>query len=349
MAEHEVVVVLDFGGQYNQLIARRIREQNVYSELLPHTTTAAALKGRRLKGIVFSGGPKSVFAEGAPDVDPEIYRLGVPILGICYGMQLLAKTFSAEVERGVVREYGRAELVVEPEACALFAGQPMRQAVWMSHSDAVRRVPPGFQLDAATTAGTIAAMSDPARGLYAVQYHPEVGHTEYGQALLKNFLFSVCGCTGDWTPASWIDETVARIRAQVGGERVLCALSGGVDSAVAAALVHRAIGRQLTAVFVDHGLLRKGEGEAVMESLGGQLGIDVVRVDAAPAFLGRLEGVTDPEQKRKIIGEQFIRTFERESERLGPFRYLVQGTLYTDIIESGTATAATIKSHHNVG
>jgi GMP synthase (glutamine-hydrolysing) len=349
MSDHEVVVVLDFGGQYNQLIARRIREMNVYSELLPHTTTAAVLKQKRLKGIVFSGGPKSVFAEGAPDVDPEVYRLGVPILGICYGMQLLAKTFEAKVERGVVREYGRAELLVDPDACALFAGQPQRQTVWMSHSDAVRAVPSGFQLDAVTQAGTIAAMSDPARGLFAVQYHPEVGHTQYGRELLRNFLFTVCGCKGDWTPAAWIDDTVAQIRAQVGDQRVLCALSGGVDSAVAAALVHRAVGRQLTAVFVDHGLLRKGEGDAVMASLGGQLGIDVVRVDAAAEFLGRLAGVTDPERKRKIIGEQFIRTFERESERLGPFRFLVQGTLYTDIIESGTATAATIKSHHNVG
>lgn len=349
MASHEVVVVLDFGGQYNQLIARRIRELNVYSELVPHTISAEELAKKNLKGIVFSGGPNSVFAPGAPTVDPKVYELDVPILGICYGMQLLAKRYEARVERGAVREYGRAKLAVSKQAGPLFANQPQEQLVWMSHSDAVREVPEGFTKDAETATGTIAAMSNESKRLYAVQYHPEVKHSEHGMEVLSNFLFSVCGCKADWTMDSLIDDAIANIRTQVGENRALVALSGGVDSAVAAALVHRAIGNQLTAMFVDHGLLRKGESEAVMSSLGGQLGIDVVRIDAADRFLGKLAGVSDPERKRKIIGEEFIRVFEAESQRLGTFEFLVQGTLYTDIIESGTATAATIKSHHNVG
>jgi GMP synthase (glutamine-hydrolysing) len=349
MTGHETVVVLDFGGQYNQLIARRIRELGVYSELLPHTTPAAALRERPLRGIVFSGGPHSVWAEGAPDVDPAVFELGVPILGICYGMQLMAKRLGGRVERGDLREYGHAELHIVPDASILFRGQPARQQVWMSHSDVVVEPPEGFRVDARSASGVIAAVSDPERRLYAVQHHPEVLHTEYGRDQLARFLFDICGCKGDWTMTSLIHESVRSIREKVGDRRVLCALSGGVDSAVAAALVHRAVGRQLTAVFVDHGLLRKGESEQVMATLGEQLGIDVVRVDAADRFLRRLAGVTDPEKKRKIIGEEFIRVFEAESERLGPFDLLVQGTLYTDIIESGTATAATIKSHHNVG
>lgn len=349
MSTHEVVAVLDFGGQYNQLIARRIRELGVLSELLPYTVTARELKEKQVKGIVFSGGPKSVFAVDAPDVDPEIFNLGVPILGICYGMQLMAKTFQAEVARGQVREYGRTTLEVAPGHSLLFANQPEKQTVWMSHSDVVTDVPSGFVCDAKTPSGVIAAMSAPDRQLYAVQHHPEVKHSEYGQDLLKNFLFSVCECKGDWNMASFVDEAVASIRNQVGDAKVLVALSGGVDSSVAAALVHRAIGSQLTAMFVDHGLLREGESDAVMSTLGQQLGIDVVRIDARERFLGKLAGVTEPERKRKIIGEEFIRAFEAESNRLGPFDFLVQGTLYTDIVESGTATAATIKSHHNVG
>ncbi|GGJ09777.1 GMP synthase [glutamine-hydrolyzing] [Alicyclobacillus cellulosilyticus] len=349
MAEHETVVVLDFGGQYNQLIARRIRELHVHSELLPYHVPAAELARRDLKGIVFSGGPRSVYEEGAPDVDPGVWELGVPILGICYGMQLVAKRFSARVDRGAVREYGRTRMRLEPSAGALFRGQPEEQAVWMSHTDVVAAAPPGFVTDARTDSGAIAAMHDPARRIYAVQYHPEVHHSEHGMSVLRNFLYDVCGCRGDWTMSSLIDETVARVRAQVGSRRVLCALSGGVDSSVAAALVHRAVGEQLTAVFVDHGLLRQGEAAAVMASLKDGLGIQVVRIDAADRFLARLRGVSDPEQKRKIIGEEFIRVFEDASTRLGPFDFLVQGTLYTDVIESGTATAATIKSHHNVG
>ncbi|MCL6446155.1 MAG: glutamine-hydrolyzing GMP synthase, partial [Alicyclobacillus sp.] len=349
MAEHETVVVLDFGGQYNQLIARRIRELHVYSELLPHTVSAEELAKRNLKGIVFSGGPNSVYAPGAPDVDPAVYNLGVPILGICYGMQLIAKRYEARVARGQVREYGRAALLTAADPGLLFADQPQEQFVWMSHSDVVTEVPAGFHKDAETTFGTIAAMHDPVKRIYAVQHHPEVKHSDYGMQLLSNFLFNVCECKGDWTMTSFIDETVDHIRATVKDAKVLCALSGGVDSAVAAALVHRAIGSQLTSVFVDHGLLRKGESETVMASLGGQLGVPVIRVDASRRFLDKLQDVSDPERKRKIIGAEFIRVFEAESERLGPFEYLVQGTLYTDVIESGTATAATIKSHHNVG
>lgn len=346
---HEVVVVLDFGGQYNQLIARRIRELHVYSELLPHTISAEELAKRNLKGIVFSGGPNSVYAPGAPDVDEKIFELGVPVLGICYGMQLIAKRFEALVERGEAREYGRAQLLIERPENALFENVPQSHNVWMSHSDEVKAVPKGFTKDAVTVNGAIAAMSHPESNIYAVQYHPEVKHSEFGQDVLRNFLVSVCGCHGDWTMDSFIEDSVAKIRDTIGSSRALCALSGGVDSAVAAALVHRAIGKQLTSVFVDHGLLRKGESEQVMSTLADQLGIDVVRVDASGRFLGRLENVSDPERKRKIIGEEFIRVFEAESEALGPFDFLVQGTLYTDIVESGTATAATIKSHHNVG
>lgn len=349
MSDHEVVVVLDFGGQYNQLIARRIRELNVFSELLPHDVSMEELQSRNLKGIIFSGGPKSVFEDGSPMVHPDVFKLGVPILGICYGMQLIAKTFHAEVARGAVREYGRATLEIEPGASALFAGQASPQPVWMSHSDVVTSVPSDFTLDAKTSGGTIAAMSSAANQVFAVQYHPEVHHSEFGMDLLRNFVFGICACKGDWTMHHLIDESIQAIRSQVGDQRVLCALSGGVDSSVAAALVHRAIGSQLTAVFVDHGLLRKGESDSVMENLGGQLGIDVVRVDASDRFLTKLARVADPEKKRKIIGEEFIRVFEAESDRLGPFAYLVQGTLYTDIVESGTKTAATIKSHHNVG
>ncbi|MCL6454138.1 MAG: glutamine-hydrolyzing GMP synthase [Alicyclobacillus sp.] len=349
MSDKETVVVLDFGGQYNQLIARRIRELQVFSELVPFSVTADELRSRNLRGIVFSGGPNSVFGQGAPDVDPAIFELGVPILGICYGMQLMAKRYNARVERGHVREYGRASLVVESAENPLFTGLPTEQQVWMSHSDAVVEAPAGFRVDAVTPSGTIAAMSAPDRQLYAVQFHPEVRHSVHGQAMLRHFLYDVCGCHGGWTMESLVDSAVSEIRARVGNDRVLCALSGGVDSSVAAALVHRAVGQQLTAVFVDHGLLRKGESDAVMSTLGGQLGMDVVRVDASARFLDKLVGISDPEVKRKRIGEEFIRVFEAESAKYGPFRYLVQGTLYTDIVESGTATAATIKSHHNVG
>ncbi|GIM46375.1 GMP synthase [glutamine-hydrolyzing] [Collibacillus ludicampi] len=348
MDHREMVVVLDFGGQYNQLITRRIRELNVYSELLPFSTTAEELRKMNLKGIVFSGGPNSVYSEGAPKVDPAIFELGVPILGICYGMQLIASHFHAKVERAAVREYGKAIVEVVSES-PLHRGQPQSQQVWMSHSDMVIAPPEGFVVDSKTEQCPVAGMSDPSRNIYAVQFHPEVNHSIYGQDLLRNFLFEVCRCEGSWTMHNYVEEAVQAIREQVGDKKVLCALSGGVDSSVAAVLVHRAIGDNLTCMFVDHGLLRKHEADLVMETFADHFHMNVIRIDAKARFLNRLEGVTDPEKKRKIIGEEFIRVFEEESKKLGEFDFLAQGTLYTDIIESGTATAATIKSHHNVG
>jgi GMP synthase (glutamine-hydrolysing) len=348
MENREMVVVLDFGGQYNQLITRRIRDLNVYAELLPPTTTAEELKAKPIKGIVFSGGPNSVYAEGAPKVDPAVFELGVPILGICYGMQLMAAHFGAKVERADIREYGKA-LIHVVNGSEMFREQPTTQQVWMSHTDKVVSPPAGFVVTASTETCPVAAMSDASRKFYAVQYHPEVEHTEYGTEQLRRFLYEVCGCEGSWTPASFVEEAVRRIKEQVGDKKVLCALSGGVDSSVAAVLVHKAIGDNLTCMFVDHGLLRKNEAEQVMEMFAGEFRMNVVRIDARDRFLTRLKGVTDPEKKRKIIGEEFIRVFEEESKKLGRFDFLAQGTLYTDIIESGTATAATIKSHHNVG
>lgn len=344
----ERVVVLDFGGQYNQLIARRIRELGVFSELIPYHVTAEELARMKPKGIVFSGGPASVYAEDAPACDPAIYELGIPILGICYGMQLISARFGARVERAGSREYGKAKLEVVSDS-PLFRDLNASLTVWMSHSDTVLEPPPGFRVDARTESAPVAAMSDPDRKLYAVQFHPEVQHTEQGNEILRRFLYDVCGCAGDWTPESFIEDTVKQIRETVGEKKVLCALSGGVDSSVTAVLIHRAIGDQLTCVFVDHGLLRKGEAESVMRTFRDHFRINVIQVDARERFLSKLAGVTDPEQKRKIIGNEFIRVFEEEAEKLGDHQYLGQGTLYTDIIESGTATAQTIKSHHNVG
>ena len=344
----ELVVVLDFGGQYNQLIARRIRDLGVYSEMLPCDTPAETLRGMNPKGIVFSGGPANVFEESAPKVDPAIYDMGIPVLGICYGMQLMAHQLGGGVRRAEKAEYGKTEIRFEPDA-KLAKGLAERQQVWMSHGNLVTELPPGFRADASTAHTPHAAMSHPEKRLYAVQFHPEVRHTVHGDDMLRNFLFDVCGCSGNWTMRSFIEETVRDIRNQVGEGRVLCALSGGVDSSVTAALVHRAIGDRLTCMFIDHGLLRKGEADSVMETFAGKFDMRVVKIDASRRFLDRLRGVTDPERKRKIIGNEFIYVFEEESRRLGHFDFLAQGTLYTDIIESGTATAQTIKSHHNVG
>lgn len=344
----EMVVVLDFGGQYNQLIARRVRDLGVYSELLPHNTPIETIRELQPKGIIFSGGPASVYEAGAPTVDPAIYELGVPVLGICYGMQLMTHQLKGKVERGGVRELGKAELrLTRPHA--LYEKWNEREVVWMSHADKVVQLPEGFQVDAVSEACPVAAMSHPERRLYGVQFHPEVRHTVKGNDFLANFLFAICGCKGDWSMTNFIAAEVARIRETVGDKQVLCALSGGVDSSVVAALVHRAIGDQLTCMFVDHGLLRKGEAESVMETFADKFAMKVIKIDARRRFLDKLKGVKDPEQKRKIIGNEFIYVFDEEAKKLADIDFLAQGTLYTDIIESGTATAQTIKSHHNVG
>jgi len=349
--EERPVLVVDMGGQYSQLIARRVRECRVYSELVPHTMSVDAMRARRPLGLILSGGPASVYADEAPQLDPGIYDLGVPMLGICYGMQLIAHQLDGEVDRTDRAEFGRSELQAE-EGSALFEGLPAEQACWMSHRDSVVAAPSGARVTASSPSAPIAAFEAPDRGLYGVQFHPEVVHTPHGMDILKNFLFHVADAPPVWTPTAVIDEETARIRSQVGSDRVLCALSGGVDSAVAALLVHRAVGEQLTCVFVDHGLLRKDEAIQVVETFERHFQVPLVHVDARERFLARLEGVTDPEEKRKRIGEEFIRVFEEESRRLGTIRHLVQGTLYSDVIESGGSgdgVAATIKSHHNVG
>lgn len=344
----ELVVVLDFGGQYNQLIARRVRDLGVYSELLPYNTSVEKLKELNPKGIIFSGGPASVYEEGAPKVDPAIFELGVPILGICYGMQLMTHSLAGKVERAGVREYGKAEINIQRQH-ELYHNLENNEVVWMSHSDKVVQLPEGFEIDAISESCPVAAMSHRDRKLFGVQFHPEVRHTVRGNEFIGNFLFKVCGCSGDWSMSSFIEEEVANIRQIVGDKHVLCALSGGVDSSVVAALIHRAIGDQLTCMFVDHGLLRKGEAESVMETFVGKFDMKVLKIDARKRFLDKLNGVSDPEQKRKIIGNEFIYVFDEESKKLKDMDFLAQGTLYTDIVESGTDTAHTIKSHHNVG
>jgi GMP synthase (glutamine-hydrolysing) len=348
--EERPVLVIDLGGQYSQLIARRVREARVYSELVSHRLSADEIAARRPAALVLSGGPASVYADGAPEVDPRIFELGIPSLGICYGMQLMARDLGGFVEHTGASEFGKAELEVGESA--LFRHLPGEQTVWMSHRDSVTAPPSGATVTASSPTTPIAAFEDPARRLYGVQFHPEVVHTPHGQQILKNFLYEVAGAPPTWTPAAVIEEQVARIRAAVGSERVLCALSGGVDSAVAALLVYKAVGDQLTCVFVDHGLLRENEAEEVVETFGGHFHVPLVHVQAQKRFLSRLAGVSDPEEKRKIVGEEFIRVFEEEARKLGDIRFLVQGTLYSDVIESGGAdegVAAKIKSHHNVG
>jgi GMP synthase (glutamine-hydrolysing) len=348
-AEERPVLVVDFGGQYSQLIARRVRECRVYSELVRHDAPAQALRARRPRALILSGGPASVYAEGAPSIDPEVFELGVPVLGICYGMHLMARELGGHVEKTGISEFGRRGL--KAEEGALFAGLPSEQECWMSHRDSVTAPPAGARVVAGSPSTPIAAFEDAERGLYGVQFHPEVVHTPHGTEILKNFLYRVAEAPPVWTAAAVIEEETARIRAQVRTQRVICGLSGGVDSAVAALLVHKAVGDQLTCVFVDHGLLRKEEAVQVVETFDRHFHVPLVHVDARERFRSRLAGVTDPEDKRKIIGEEFIRVFEEEATRLGTIRYLVQGTLYSDVIESGgtAGVAETIKSHHNVG
>jgi GMP synthase (glutamine-hydrolysing) len=346
------VLVVDFGAQYAQLIARRVREAHVYSEIVPHTITSSELAARKPAGVILSGGPKSVNIDGAPQLDPAVYDIGVPVLGICYGAQLIARQLGGEVESTGRGEYGRTALTLTshgPAPSVLFGSVPPEFDVWMSHFDAIAAPPPGFRATATTADAPVAALEDPERGIYGVQFHPEVGHTHGGQEILKAFLYDVCGCRPAWTMTSVIEASVSAVQAQVGSERVICGLSGGVDSAVAAALVHKAVGSQLTCVFVDTGLLRAGEAEQVEATFREQFNIDLVHVKAADRFMAALDDVVDPERKRKIIGGTFIRVFEEAAADLGEARFLVQGTLYPDIIESGTKDAAKIKSHHNVG
>ena len=342
------VLVLDFGGQYAQLITRRVRECRVYSELVPYDTPVEDIKTAAPAGLILSGGPRSVNDPNAPAVDPEILELGIPVLGICYGLQLMAKLRGGLVARTEQAEYGGTAVKVTEQGL-LFAGLPTDMACWMSHGDSVLEVPPGFASIAQSPHMPVAAMEDRGAKLYGVQFHPEVRHTEYGQDILKNFLYKICDIAPTWTPVSIIEEAVARIQAQVGSERVVCGLSGGVDSAVAALLTYKAVGDQLTCIFVDHGFMRKNEGDEVEKTFRSHFHVPLVHVRAQERFLAKLEGVSEPEQKRKIIGEEFIRTFEEESHRLGKACFLVQGTLYPDVIESGTREAAKIKSHHNVG
>ncbi|MGE5554334.1 MAG: glutamine-hydrolyzing GMP synthase [Betaproteobacteria bacterium] len=347
----ETVLVLDFGAQYAQLIARRVREANVYCEIVPYDTPLADLVAHQPKALIFSGGPCSVYGKDAPHPDPAIYGLGLPILGICYGMQVMAEQLGGRVDAAESREYGRTELTVKDRS-GLFRGfEPSEGPIvaWMSHGDRVAAPPPGFRVLASSENSPVAAMGDPKRRLYAVQFHPEVVHTPRGKEILHNFLFDVAGCAGDWTMGSFIHQAVEEIRRQVGSGRAVCALSGGVDSSVAAALVHQAIGDQLTCIFVDHGLLRKGEAEHVVETFRNHFRMKFIHVDASQRFLHALAGVADPEKKRKIIGHEFIAVFEEEAAKLDKIDFLVQGTLYPDVIESGTRTAAVIKSHHNVG
>ena len=347
--ERRPVLVVDLGAQYAQLIARRVRECNVYSEVVSHRLSAPEVAALRPSGIVLSGGPSSVYEPGSPSVDPGIFALGVPVLGICYGHQLMARDLGGEVAATGAREYGATGLALEGAGGALLRDLPAEDTVWMSHGDAVVRAPEGFRVTARTAGTPIAAMEDPERGLYAVQFHPEVSHTPRGREVLRRFLLDACGLLPDWTPTNIIEDQVARIRAQVGDAEVLCALSGGVDSAVAALLVHRAIGDRLTCVFVDHGLNREGEPEQVEETFARHFRVPLVHVKAEDRFLERLAGVTDPEDKRRRIGAEFIRVFEEVAREHRDARFLVQGTLYPDVIESGSATAANIKSHHNVG
>lgn len=345
---NEIVIIVDFGGQYNQLIARRVREAGVYSEVVSWKNALVKIKEKSPKGIIFTGGPNSVYLDNAPTLDTEIFELGIPILGICYGMQLMAQKLGGKVERAQQQEYGKIKLSI-PQADGIFAGVEDGSQCWMSHFDYVSKAPEGFAITATTDNCPVAAMKNEARNLYAVQFHAEVEHTPFGRKLISNFLYEVCGCTGDWNMGDFAQNMIAKIKETVGDKKVLCGLSGGVDSSVAATMVHQAVGNQLTCIFVDHGLLRKNEGDEVEKVFADEFHMNFIRVDAKERFMNRLRGVSDPETKREIIGEEFIRVFEEEANKLDGIEFLVQGTVYPDVIESGTDTAEVIKSHHNVG
>lgn len=343
----EKILVLDFGGQYNQLIARRVRENNVYSEIRPYTAPIEEIKAAGYSGIILTGGPKSVYGDSAVLYDKELFRLGIPILGICYGAQLTAFSLGGRVEAGK-SEYGKVEVTVDTSSL-LFDGIPQKSVCWMSHTDYISQIPVDFKITAKTDGCPVAALENPAKKLYAVQFHPEVMHTQFGAQMLHNFIYNVCACSGEWTMSSFTKRTVRELKEKIGDKKVLCGLSGGVDSSVAALLLHRAVGDNLTCIFVDHGLLRKDEAKQVNELFRGAYNINLVSVDASEQFLGQLRGISEPEQKRKIIGREFIRVFEAEAKKIGKVDYLVQGTIYPDVIESGVGDAALIKSHHNVG
>ncbi len=348
--EKEMIIVMDFGGQYNQLIARRVRECSVYCEVYPHTLSLEKIREMNPKGIIFTGGPDNVFKEESLRCPKELFELGIPILGICYGAQLMAYMLGGNVATAPVSEYGKTEVDVETSDL-LFEGVQERTICWMSHTNYIAEAPEGFAVTAHTPVCPVAAMACPERKLYATQFHPEVMHTKQGEQMLSNFVYKVCGCAGDWKMSSFVETTIGQLREKIGGGRVLCALSGGVDSSVAAVLLSKAIGNQLTCVFVDHGLLRKNEGDEVEAVFGpkGPYELNFIRVNAQERFYTKLAGVTEPEQKRKIIGEEFIRVFEEEAKKIGAVDYLVQGTIYPDVIESGLGKSAVIKSHHNVG
>lgn len=349
ISDFDEIIVLDFGSQYNQLITRRLRDFGIYSELLPHDISMTKIRQINPKGIIFSGGPNSIYDQNALKVDPEIFKLGIPILGICYGMQLMTSYLNGKVEKAANSEYGRADIEVEDTNSVLFAGLPKDEYVWMSHGDLVTGAPAGFETVASSKNCPIAAIANDQAKMYGIQFHAEVRNTQYGLDILRNFAFKVCGAKADWSMTDFIDLQIAEIRKTVGNKKVILGLSGGVDSSVTATLLHKAIGNQLTAIFVDHGMLRKNEGDEVMAALNRDLGVNIIRVNAQERFLNKLKGVTDPEQKRKIIGKEFVEVFADEAKKIKDVDFLAQGTLYTDVIESGTNTAQTIKSHHNVG
>lgn len=348
MTEKELILIVNFYGQYNQLIARRVRECNVYSEIVPYKISIEEIKAKNPKGIIFTGGPASVYEEGAPKCDKEIFNLGIPILGICYGMQLMTNTLNGEVQRANKREYGETNVQIDNDS-KLFQGLEEENICLMSHTDFVAKVPEGFKKIGSTENCPIAAMENEEKGFYGIQFHPEVNNTKNGTKIIRNFIYGVCKCKGNWTMSSFTETKIKELKEKIGDKKALCALSGGVDSSVAAVLLHKAIGKNLTCIFVDHGLLRKNEGDEVEEIFKNQFDINLIRVNAEEQFLNKLQGVIDPEEKRKIIGEEFIRIFEAEAKKIGKVDYLVQGTIYPDVIESGLGEAATIKSHHNVG